>query len=227
MKEQQNNNYWNIFAQELQNVLHKYGMELGQLDDRVGIHREKVRRLIQSLRTPSSLPVLSPDDMEEIINTLNLDQEDVMRLRAAVLATSVQRMLSDRIYQDEARLAAEQILPTIVQSLTAYRGARGLGNVRGGDIDPLEDDELSIVLETALDAIDRGSNALSLSTSVNSYTEQVRQARQALDYYGEAMKGLQRASRAIRRLPGWQQWHDEAQKGFGAARGQLDKLGEP
>ena len=36
---------WNPFALELQNILRKYGLDLGHLDDRMGIHREKVRSL--------------------------------------------------------------------------------------------------------------------------------------------------------------------------------------
>src|SRR5215469_11396077 len=92
--------YWNIFAQELQSILQRYSMDLGHLDSRVGIHREKVRRLKRSLFSPPSLPVLNREEMQLLSTRLRLSDDDVLSLRAALLATSTQRMLSDRIHLD-------------------------------------------------------------------------------------------------------------------------------
>ncbi|HLI68468.1 MAG TPA: hypothetical protein VKV19_01805 [Ktedonobacteraceae bacterium] len=215
---------WNLFALELQRILRKYGMDLGQLDDRVGIHREKVRRLIQSLDTPPSLPLLNPEETEAIIGKLNLDPEDVLRLHAAVLATSVQRILSDRIRLDEAYLAAEQILPIIAQSLLAHAGEKGLGNIRAGDIDPMDSD-LDDVLDTILNAIDRGSEALQWSYYARSSRERLKKARQAYNYYEEALTDLDSLGRAIRKQHAWQEWHRAAQGGLRMAQSRLDELG--
>lgn len=215
---------WNLFALELQRILRKYGMDLGQLDDRVGIHREKVRRLIQSLDTPPSLPLLNPEETEAIIGKLTLDSEDVLRLHAAVLATSIQRILSDRIRLDEAHLAAEQIFPIIAQSLLAHTGEKGLGSVRAGDIDPM-DSELNDVLDTALNAIDRGSEALQWSYYAGSSRERNKKARQACSYYEEALTDLEGLGRAIRKQRVWQEWYREAQDGLRMAQARLDELG--
>ena len=35
---------WNLFARELEDILTTHNLSMGQLDDQVGIHREKVRR---------------------------------------------------------------------------------------------------------------------------------------------------------------------------------------
>ena len=59
--------YWSIYALTLKRILNTYRMDLGHLDDRVGIHREKVRRLIRSLHTPDSLPVLNPDEVAAVV----------------------------------------------------------------------------------------------------------------------------------------------------------------
>ncbi|HEU5380930.1 MAG TPA: hypothetical protein VFV38_36365 [Ktedonobacteraceae bacterium] len=215
---------WNLFARELQGILRKYGMDLGLLDDRMGIHREKVRRLIQSLHTPPGLPLLNPEETQTIIDRLHLASEDVLRLYAAVLATSIQRTLSDRIHQDEARLAAEQILPIIFQSLVAHAGEKGLGDIRAGDIDPI-DSELDSLLDTIFSAIDRGSEALHLSYSVRVSAERIKKARQARNYYQEALADLESLGRAIRKQSAWQTWYNEAQAGLTAALSRLNELG--
>jgi hypothetical protein len=224
-KENANGKPWNLFAVELQTILEKYSMDLGHLDDRLGIHREKVRRLRQSLYTPPGLPLLNAEETQTIIDALELDAEDILRLRAAVLATSIQRTLSDRIHQDEAHMAAEQILPIIIQALLAYADEKGLGNIRTGDIDPLAS-ELDSVLDTALNAIDRGSEALHLSHYVRSSAERVKKARQARNYYAEAVTDLKSLSRAIRKQPAWQAWYTEAQEGLNMAHLRLGELGE-
>jgi uncharacterized small protein (DUF1192 family) len=218
--------YWNIFAFELKKILNQYGMGLGHLDDRIGIHREKVRRLIQSLQTPPSLPILNPEETQLIIETLQLTSEETLRLRAAVLTAAIQRMLSDRIHLDEARLAAEQILPTIIQALTEHANERGLGSAREGDIDPAEDSELNTVLDIALGAIDRGSEAMQLSYYTKSYAERVKKARQASSYYKDALADLESLSIAIRKQPVWQTWHNEAQQSLAQAGRRLEELGE-
>lgn len=216
---------WNPFALELRKILGKHGMDLGHLDDRMGIHREKVRRLAQSLRTPPSLPILNVEETEAIIGTLQLDTDDIIRLHAAVLTTSIQRILSDRIHLDEARLAAEQIFPLIVQSLVEHAGEKGLGNMRAGDIDPM-DSEFADVLDTILGAMDRGSECLQLSYYLRSSTERVRKARQARSYYEDALNDLEALSKAIRRQSAWRAWHAEAQKGLKLAISRLKKLGD-
>lgn len=216
---------WNLFALELQKILKKYGMDLGHLDDRMGIHREKVRRLLQSLHTPASLPLLNPEEIQIIIDTLNLKPEDILRLHAAVLATSIQRTLSDRIHQDDAHRAAEQLLPVIIQSLITYAGEKGLGNIRTGDIDPM-DSELNNVLDTALNAMDRGSEFLHMSYYARSSAERTKKARQARNYYEDAISDLESLSRVIRKQSAWQAWRREAQKGLNMTLSRLDQLGE-
>ena len=88
---------WNLFASVLQEILAAHGLGLGHLDDRANIHREKVRRLQRSLKVPKSFPVLNIDEMEQVITTCGLNRKEKIRLRAAVLATSIEETLMDRI----------------------------------------------------------------------------------------------------------------------------------
>jgi len=50
---------WNIFAAELEDILASRGVSLSLLDVRASVHREKVRRLSQSLLKPKSFPILT------------------------------------------------------------------------------------------------------------------------------------------------------------------------
>ena len=108
---------WNLFARELEDILAAYNLGLGHLDDRVGIHREKVRRLIQSLRVPKSFSILNTEEMDLLVQTLQLGNEEVLRLRTALLATAIERTLMDRINPDDALLAAEQTFPLLLNAL--------------------------------------------------------------------------------------------------------------
>src|SRR5262249_3663984 len=116
---------WNLFARELEDILATRGLRLGHLDNRKDemgeplVHREKVRRLQRSLRTPKAFTVLSPYDLERIIRVLQITPQERLRIHAAMLATAVEVMLMDRINLEDAYAAAEQILPVLYQALQA------------------------------------------------------------------------------------------------------------
>src|SRR5205085_11306335 len=93
---------WNLFARELEDILVARNLGLGLLDNRASIHREKVRRLLRSLVQPKSFPVLNADELKQVISAFGLTGEEELRLRAAMLATAIERMLMDRIDQDDA-----------------------------------------------------------------------------------------------------------------------------
>lgn len=218
--------YWNTFALELKKVLNQHGMELGHLDDRLGIHRETVRRLTKSLDTPSSLPLLNKEETQQVIESLQLTQDEIMQIRAAILATAIQRMLSDRIHPDDARLAAEQILPILHKALIEHANTRGLGNTREGDIEPAEDSEFDLIFEEAYQAIDRGIEKLNASDEEPSHSKQTNKARQAHRSFKEAVDTLSKMNRSIRQLPGWLNCHTRAQQQLASARARLKDLGE-
>ena len=93
---------WNLFARVLQEILAEHGLGLGHLDDRTNIHPEKVRRLQRSLKIPKSFPVLNIDEMEQVITVFQLKRNEKTRLRAALLATSIEETLMDRINSEDA-----------------------------------------------------------------------------------------------------------------------------
>src|ERR1700730_14834547 len=134
---------WNLFASVLQEILAAHGLGLGHLDDRAHIHREKVRRLQLSLKVPKSFPVLNIDEMERVITAFRLNRKEHTRLRAAILATSIEETLMDRINPDDALKAAEQILGIIEQALQEHaHDLAGIGAVKGGSIMMSEESEI-------------------------------------------------------------------------------------
>jgi hypothetical protein len=218
---------WNLFARTLEDILAAYNLGLEQLSDRAGIDSEKVRRLVQSLRTPKSFPVLNTEEMDLVIRTLQLGDEEVLQLRAALLATSIEKMLIDRINQDDALLVAEQSLPLILKALREQvSGITGLGGVRGGDGGSDEDDALDTLLEWTRQLVDKAEMALHMSRHVNAHGERVERAREARTHYEEALAELEEADNHIRALRVWQNCYKTVQKGLATANERLEDLGE-
>jgi hypothetical protein len=217
---------WNLFARELENILATHHLGLGHLDDRAGIHREKVRRLIQSLSSPKSFPVLNVEEMEQVIRVLQFNEEEVLHLRAALLATSIEKTLMDRIEQDDALLASEQVFPIILKALQEQlNGVSGLGVVKKGDGEP-GTDYAGKLLDSVWQAIDTADMALHMSYRVYEHTERVEKARYAHTRFTEALAELEEVADRLRTLPIWQYCDDTAQKGLAAASERLEDLGE-
>jgi len=217
---------WNLFASVLQEILAAHGLGLGHLDDRANIHREKVRRLQLSLKIPKSFPVLNIDEMERVITTFQLNRKEKTRLRAAVLATSIEETLMDRINPHDALKAAEQILGIIEQALQEHaHDLAGIGAVKGGSSMTSEESEIDRKLGDALTAIDHATIALHLSRNAESQVERVECAQQARVSFMAALAELDRAAPTLKGSDAWLVWHTEAQNGLAAAQSRLTSLG--
>jgi hypothetical protein len=111
---------WNIFARELEDILAAHGFRLTHLDDRANIYSRKVSRLRDSLNKPKSFPVLNTEEMERVAVAFSLTDDEMLRLHAAILSTAIEEALMDRIDQDAALLAAEEIFPVIVNAMYTH-----------------------------------------------------------------------------------------------------------
>lgn len=217
---------WNLFASVLQEILVAHGLGLGHLDDRAQIYREKVRRLQLSLKIPKSFPVLNIDEMERVITIFQLNRNEKTRLRAALLATSIEETLMDRINPDDALKAAEQIFRIIEQALQEHAHELvGIGAIKGGGTMTSEESEIDRKLGNALTAIDHATLALHLSRNADAQVERVERAQQARDSFLSALAELDQAAPALKMQDPWQVWHNEAQQGLAAAQSRLAALG--
>lgn len=217
---------WNLFASVLQEILATHGLGLGHLDDRAHIHREKVRRLQRSLKVPKSFPVLNIAEMEQVITVFHLNRNEKTRLRAAILATSIEETLMDRIHPDDALKAAEQIFEIIEHALQEHlHELVGIGAVKGGSTMMSEENEIDRKLGDALTAIDHATLALHLSHNADSQVERIERGQQARDGFTQALAELDKAVPALKLQDSWQVWHDEAHNGLTAAQSRLASLG--
>ncbi|HEV8193147.1 MAG TPA: hypothetical protein VGP82_16925 [Ktedonobacterales bacterium] len=199
---------WNVFAAVLEDVLQAHGHRLGQLDDRAGIHPEVVRRLQVSLHLPRFY-VLSPDDLDTVLNTFCLTMAEKVKLRAAVLATAVEAKLMDRIDAATALDIAWAILPLLEQALR--KQLEDGGSIRLDDEDSsAEFTPFDRRFETELEFMERGLLAMHLADAAQSRIEEEAQIREAHGWFLLARDGFDIAAPS-HRDDTWQYWREKAQ----------------
>jgi hypothetical protein len=207
---------WNYFAEVLEAVLKEENSSwrLSSLDDKgvIGerVHPEKVRRLLQSQKVPGKFPVLNPDELEHVIKTFGLEAYH-LRLRAAILATSIQKFLHEREMSPESALKAAQIImPAIFQALQEAEAKQEIEVFRQGNDAPVkqvntmeEAQEVLVdtILENALMEIDRGTLVLHLLENVQSNAENIERVHEATLAFEAALHQLQIAEERIQRDP--------------------------
>ncbi len=183
---------WNIFARELENILAARGLGLGHLDDRgVVLHRQKVWRLQQSLKSPKHLTTLSVDEIDRLTVAMQLNDIEQMQLRAALLATAVEMILMDRINPQIALMASDDVFHTLFAAMKAQPETIMAKNVRSGAM--IDDPETygDPLFTQALDLIDRAILTIHVSRNATSPQAQSTHAREALDTFNQSLELLQ------------------------------------
>lgn len=214
---------WNIFARELEFVLQAHGMTLSDLYDRTIVpYPEKVRRLQKSLNSPASFPTLNPDELEQLFTALKLTPTEKNRLRAAIVAASVERALMDRINQDAAYEAADAVFRIVFDAMEKQSTpvfSRIKGDVHFVKPEFPDDPQL----DAALDLLDRATFALHASNQASTPRVRVAAAREAETTFSAALALLERDNQppdATRSHANdeRQLWRDEIRRGLDAAR---------
>ncbi|HZS75908.1 MAG TPA: hypothetical protein VFA41_04790 [Ktedonobacteraceae bacterium] len=197
----------NFFARELNNVLISKGLTLWALRQ-AGIQSAQIDRLRKGLGLPGNYHMLNPDDMQKVIRTFRLSSQEVMRIRAAIPATSIMQTLMERIYLESAYQVADQIYKYILQAM--QKGKAPYSNIRNQApfAQALSHEE---VLDAILPWIDRASMAEQMSREVSDslLLEYLVQARVC---YTAALRHLNEAPGEVKQMEAWKQWQAEAQK---------------
>ncbi len=89
----------------------------------------------------------------------------------------------------------------------------------------MDEQELDLALEPALDTIDRATMALHLSRMVESPGDSIEQAQQAYAAFETALRSLFALPRVIQTTNAWQHWSEEARHGVALASEYLQHLG--
>lgn len=192
---------WNIFARELAKLMDIRGLKLSHLYNRqIVYYPEIVRRLQQSLDRPGRFPILNPDELDRLISALHLTPTEENQLKAAIVATSIERTLMDRINQEAALQAADDVFHIVFDALENRTGS-ALGHIKGGVffVEPEIPDDPN--LDTALDLIDRATLALYASRDAPTPRVRMANAREADEAFFAALmllEGVEHLSSAMR-----------------------------
>ncbi|GAC1459389.1 MAG: hypothetical protein PVS3B3_37230 [Ktedonobacteraceae bacterium] len=209
---------WNIFARELEDILASRSLRITQLYDRGVIqHREKGHRLQRSLTSPKHLTTLNPTELENLITLIELTEVEQQRLRAALLATSVEMTLMDRIEADVAFMAANDVF-TILFDAMRTRPDMAIQNIKGGAM--VNEEELvgDALFLQALDLIDRATLTLHASKNARTQEVQATHAHEALAEFTRALELLKQATLPRPDSDEWQGWYNEAVEGCRMAK---------
>jgi hypothetical protein len=178
---------WNIFARELENILHAHDLRLGQLDDRgIVLHPQKVWRLQQSLLSPTHFPTLNPEELDRLVTYLDLSQAEQNRLHAAIVATGVERTLIDRIHPDVALMAANDVFELCLATMRAQPDLALTAGVKGGTTIYGPDAPQERELAELLDAIDEATSYRLAANSATLLKARLHATRQAQLAYTRA-----------------------------------------
>ncbi|HUY75374.1 MAG TPA: hypothetical protein VMV29_01290 [Ktedonobacterales bacterium] len=223
------NEPWNIFARELVRILQVHSYTLWQLQSVAGIHSAKIDRLNTSLRRPK-FNVLSPDDLDRVILLCKFTPDEVTQIRAAVLATAIEKMLMDRINQFDALEAGNQVYPILYRALKRRAGeANGLSQTKSPatPVAPLVaapfpiqvDDE---TLELVIDDIDASVLLLHLADTSDG-KDGAQYAQLARSRFLAILAALENMDDAICASEDWLVWHAETLSGLAHAEQRITK----
>jgi hypothetical protein len=198
---------WNIFARELQSILEIHGFRLGQLDDRANIHPQKVARLKRSLIEPHFY-VLTPDELEVVARIFVFTEVERLRLRAAVLVTAIEEMLMDRINQDDALKASEDILPIIYNILAIHKDEQvGLGTIKADE----ESATLLAELEPGMHFFEHGAIQWHHADAAQHTSQKAFYLREAAESFRQALSSFETLDEVIKSSVEYQYWCQEIQ----------------
>ena len=108
---------WNIFARELEVILAVRQLRIEALPEEIALFPGKVRRLAQSLSEPDSFPILTDEEITALTRKFNLNNDEVLRLHAAILAASIEQSLMVQMDKEAARSIAEAAFQQILSAL--------------------------------------------------------------------------------------------------------------
>lgn len=197
---------WNIFARVLEDILTERHLGWQNLRERASIEQETIDLLQASLASPTAFPILSVEEMDEVVDVFDLNPYETLQLRAAIIATSVERMLMERIESQAAMLAAEQVFATVLDALIRQK------DEKRSDTGIMSDEGPGRLFDEVKRYIDAGRDARHLSRSV-SRDVRATYLQEALHHFEQARILLERERTSqVRSTRLWKQYHQQVQK---------------
>jgi hypothetical protein len=213
--------HWNIFARELAAILAVRNLRLETLSEQSAIFPDKVRRLAQSLSEAGSFPVLNADEMAVLIRTFHLSNDEVLQLKAALLATALEKMLMAHIDQEAALSIADAVFRQLLPAVRRADEEANDPDAKRGDLSLNLDNTNDRALNAACRSFDSAEIALNLSLGATSSEERIDNALYACQLFEQALRDLDAAEEQVRRTQGWRNWRSEIQRRLAVARAHL------
>ena len=208
---------WNIFARILEDILLKRNLNWQDLFTQAGIEQDILNRLQASLLAPTSFRILSVEEMDEVIDVFNIDSHETLQLRAAIIATSVESTLIERIEEEAALQAAEQVFILTFDALIKQKGEKP------GGLLSFSDDSLQQFFDQVQMCIDDGKSDRQLSRSV-SREHRVRWLQKALSHFERAINLLEHQQSSLGSLKSWRQYYRQTQQEYDRTWKELEAL---
>ena len=215
-----------IFAYELEAILKRRQKSLLDMT-RVPLtfERKKVESLVESLKNVKRLPALNYGEIMSIVIELRLGKEERLRLRAALIALGVQRLLLDYLSPERVWQVAEEVRDAAYQWLLTVDGTKDDPFRRLRDrfipaellqgteqvLDPLTD---------ALEAYDEGM-AFSTLGHLQGGIQGQSLFEQARAYLTQAQKSLDLHPPSIQKTEEWAYWSEEVKKELASVEDEL------
>ena len=218
---------WSFLAVELKHILEARGLTLWSLQERVKIHKEHVRRLINSLATNKHFALLSPDQIRAIEQALQLTPTERNRVMAALLTTHMEILLVNRMPVELAFQAATRIFPVLLEMVELDAHRQGILSY----LESAPTMENTTLIDVALAPVylffDRANIALFASQHTTSFLEAVASMEQAIAELEHAQAQFAEISVQVVSSEIGQFWQQEVREWLQAAQQQLRTLKTP
>jgi hypothetical protein len=212
------NRRWNIFARVLEDLLTARHLSWQALYEQAGIEQDIVDQLQASLLSLSAFPILTIEEMDDVIDVFDMTSDETLQLRAALIATEVERILMECIEDQAALQASEQVFATTLDDLRKQKAEKhGFGGYKG-------DRELEAFFKKVNKYIEAGTSARQRSRSASEEVR-VRYLREALYHFEQASVLLERESMSqIGSTRHWNASYQRVQGEYNQIRRELQAL---
>ncbi len=213
---------YNIFVRELEAVLKTKPKKKGisQLTELpFYIHPMKIARLLASRHSPKHLAILNPTDLEAIMDHFEFDQKERLRIKAAIMATAVERVLIDRIDAELALHAADEVFSILYHAMSRATPSPAQPASEAISVEtPMSLSEIKFTPEIesefthVLDVLDQALELMFRCKELPKGEERTHCAQDLVSLFDRMLDLLDSIPQDQRTLERWQPWFDEARK---------------
>ena len=191
-------------------------------------------RLDADERLRLSAAILATRIQRMVYERMHVTEDVQQQLQAAQFALRAAELLMPTLEEalravgeeeGQAFRQGESLIVVLAEPDDLLGGLMHMTTSGGEDASQLNEQQVDAALAGALDALDRGTLALSLSYAVPGSAERLERARAARDAFSDALERLDDQEAWVRASEPWRLWHAEARRGYDEADERVIDLG--